>query len=57
MDGPPPLPFPNSLCHGCRFLRLNASKRGSTFLQCTEESRPKYGPQPVTECSVRQPLG
>lgn len=48
------LPFPTSLCHGCRFLRLNRSKRGSTFMQCTEGSRPKYGPQPVTSCLVRR---
>lgn len=52
-DGSPP-PFPMSLCHGCRFLRLNRSKRGSTFLMCTEGSRPKYGPQPVSACAVRQ---
>lgn len=53
-DGAPP-PFPMSLCHSCRFLRLNRSKRGSTFLMCTEGSRPKYGPQPVTVCAARQP--
>jgi hypothetical protein len=49
-----PLPFPMSLCHGCRFLRLNRSKRGSTFMQCIEGSRPKYGPQPIVACAVRQ---
>ncbi len=49
-----PLPFPTSLCHGCGFLRLNRSKRGSTFMQCTEGSRPKYGPQPVVSCAVRR---
>jgi hypothetical protein len=52
-DGSPP-PFPASLCHGCRFLRMNGSKRGSTFLMCTEGSRPKYGPQPVLACAVRR---
>lgn len=50
-----PLPFPTSLCHGCRFLRVNRSRRGSVFLQCTEGSRPKYGPQPVRACAARQP--
>ncbi len=50
-----PLPFPTSLCHTCRFLRVNRSKRGSVFLQCTEGSLPKYGPQPVRACAARQP--
>lgn len=50
-----PLPFPTSLCHSCRFLRVNRSRRGSVFLQCTEGSLPKYGPQPVRACSARQP--
>ncbi len=52
--GAAPLPFPTSLCHGCRFLRVNGSKRGSIFLQCTEGTRPKYGPQPVTFCAQRR---
>ena len=44
------LPFPQSLCHRCRWLRLNGNKRGSVFLQCTEPSLPRYGPQPVLSC-------
>ncbi|ACY13021.1 hypothetical protein [Haliangium ochraceum] len=43
-------PFPGSLCHRCRFLRLSGNKRGSVFLQCTEPSLPKYVPQPVRAC-------
>lgn len=43
-------PFPTSLCHRCRYLRLNGNKRGSIFLSCTEPSLPKYLPQPVRAC-------
>ena len=43
-------PFPASLCHRCRWLRLTGNKRGSVFLQCTEPSLPKYPPQPVVSC-------
>jgi hypothetical protein len=53
-DDEAPLPFPTSLCHGCVFLRVNRSRRGSVFLQCTEASLPKYGPQPVGRCAKRQ---
>jgi hypothetical protein len=48
VDAPPP--FPTSLCHRCRHLRLVGSRRGSVFLQCTEPSLPKYLPQPVRAC-------
>jgi len=51
-----PLPFPGSLCHGCRHLRVVESKRGSIFLSCTEPSLPKYLPQPVVRCAVRAPI-
>lgn len=44
------LPFPESLCHRCRHLRLTGNKRGSVFLQCTEPTLPRYGPQPVRAC-------
>lgn len=44
------LPFPDSLCHRCRYLRVVRSGRGSTFLMCEEPSLPKYGPQPVRAC-------
>jgi hypothetical protein len=47
--GDPP-PFPTSLCHRCRWLRLTGNKRGSVFLQCTEPSLPKYPRQPVVHC-------
>jgi hypothetical protein len=43
-------PFPESLCHRCRWLRRVESKRGSVFLACTEPSMPKYLPQPVRAC-------
>lgn len=43
-------PFPDSLCHRCRFLRLVESGKGSTFLMCLEPTLPKYGPQPVRQC-------
>jgi len=45
------VPFPHSLCHRCRWLRLTGNKRGSVFLQCTEPSLPRYGPQPVVSCA------
>jgi hypothetical protein len=45
------LPFPESLCHTCRHLRLVTSARGSTFLMCQEPTLPKYPPQPVRACA------
>lgn len=56
MSGPRREPFAQSVCHGCRFMRRVESKRGSVFLQCTEGSLPKYGPQPVLACAARQDL-
>ncbi len=44
-------PFPDSLCHRCRWVRRVESKRGSVFLACTEPSMPKYLPQPVRACA------
>lgn len=43
-------PFPDSLCHRCRSLRLVGNKRGSIFLQCTHPALPKYPRQPVIAC-------
>ena len=48
-------PFPTSLCHRCRHVRLVTSGKGSTFLMCQEPSLPKYGPQPVLSCPKFQP--
>ncbi|HRC58271.1 MAG: hypothetical protein IPI49_25970 [Myxococcales bacterium] len=48
-------PFASSVCHGCQFLRVVGTKRGSAFLQCMEGSLPKYGPQPVSRCLARRP--
>lgn len=47
---PSPLPFPTSLCHACRALRLVTGKR-STFLQCSALAQ-KYPPQPVRSCAA-----
>ena len=44
------VPFPTSLCHGCAYVRLVTSGKGSTFLMCQEPALPKYGPQPVVRC-------
>jgi hypothetical protein len=44
------LPFPDSLCRRCRFMRATGNKRGSIFLSCTEPSLPRYLPQPVRAC-------
>lgn len=49
MDDAPP--FPESLCHRCRWLRLTGNKRGSIFLQCTNPALPKYPRQPVVRCA------
>jgi hypothetical protein len=43
------VPFPTSLCHRCRHVRLVEAAR-STFLMCTHPDLPKYGPQPVVSC-------
>jgi hypothetical protein len=45
------LPFPDSLCHRCRYLRMVGNKRGSQFLGCREPSLPKYPRQPVARCA------
>ncbi len=50
------LPFPQSLCHRCRFLRLVENVRGSVFLMCQEPTLPKYGPQPVRSCRGFSPV-
>jgi hypothetical protein len=48
-----PIPFPESLCHGCRHLRLVAAAR-STFLLCRigTDERAKYPRQPVRACQL-----
>jgi hypothetical protein len=43
-------PFPQSLCHGCRWRHLVASST-TTFLRCTRPGWPKYPPQPVRTCA------
>ncbi len=43
-------PFPTSICHQCKHLRLVRSGKGSTFLNCTEPTTPKYQSQPVVAC-------
>jgi hypothetical protein len=50
----PPLPFPDSLCHGCRHLRLVGGKR-SVFLQCRHPDLPRYARQPVLSCAAMVP--
>ncbi|MBX7100695.1 MAG: hypothetical protein K1X89_23480 [Myxococcaceae bacterium] len=41
-------PFPDSLCHGCRHLKLVPGAR-SVFLQCLAMAQ-RYPPQPVRRC-------
>ncbi|HLQ38883.1 MAG TPA: hypothetical protein VK348_13825 [Planctomycetota bacterium] len=53
MAGDPP--YPTSVCHGCRWLLIAAS-RTSTFLRCTRPGWPKYPPQPLLQCHGREPL-
>jgi len=48
-------PFPASLCHRCRHLRIIRSARGSSFLMCQEPSLPKYPAQPVHACRGYEP--
>jgi hypothetical protein len=43
------VPFPDSLCHRCRHVRLVETAR-SVFVMCREPSLPKYAPQPVRAC-------
>jgi hypothetical protein len=43
-------PFPDSLCHRCRHLRVVRSARGSAFLMCQEPSLPRYSAQPIRAC-------
>ncbi|MEZ4368800.1 MAG: hypothetical protein R2939_21355 [Kofleriaceae bacterium] len=45
-------PFPTSICHRCRHLRVVVSARGSGFLMCQEPRLPKYPPQPVVRCGA-----
>lgn len=49
-------PFPDSLCHRCRHLRIVRSAR-STFLMCQEPTLPKYTAQPVRSCRGYAPPG
>ncbi len=44
------LPFPTSLCHRCRYLKLVEGKQ-STFLMCAALPN-KYPPQPVVRCQA-----
>ena len=47
------IPFADSLCQSCRFVRLVATK-SSVFLMCTQSRLAKYHPQPVRQCSEFQ---
>ncbi|MCG8418188.1 MAG: hypothetical protein MJE77_09630 [Proteobacteria bacterium] len=49
------LPFPDSQCHSCHYLRLSHNKRGSIFLQCRHPDLPKYLPQPMNCCTAFTP--
>ncbi len=51
---PDPRPFPQSLCHDCRWLSLVASAT-TTFLRCRKPEWPKYAPQPVRRCAGFEP--
>ena len=51
------LPFPESLCHRCRHLRIVRSAKGSCFLMGQEPSLPKYTAQPVRACRGFAPPG
>jgi hypothetical protein len=46
-DRPPP--FPDSICHRCRWHRMVWSAR-SGFIMCTNPELAKYPPQPVRAC-------
>ncbi|MEM1008415.1 MAG: hypothetical protein AAGJ35_05365 [Myxococcota bacterium] len=46
--------FPESLCHGCRGLRVIQTKRQTTYLMCTLRAQ-RYFPQPVLACAFFQP--
>ncbi|HET6610889.1 MAG TPA: hypothetical protein VFG83_02835 [Kofleriaceae bacterium] len=53
------VPFADSLCHGCRFVRVVRSGKGTAFVMCKAPGLPKYGPQPVIACpcfAVKPPL-
>jgi len=52
-DGPT-LPFPDSLCHRCRWHRLVRTAR-SAFVLCGAPGLPKYPPQPVRTCPAFAP--
>ncbi len=49
------LPFPHSLCHQCRYLRLVKTKN-SAFLMCQGPTGKKYQPQPVVRCGAMEPV-
>ena len=51
MSSPPTgTPFPDSLCHRCRWHRIVRGGR-SSFVLCQEPSLPRYAPQPVVRCA------
>jgi hypothetical protein len=51
----PPLPYPDSLCHGCLHRRY-IHGRASTFVMCTA-LLDKYPRQPVLRCVAFTPEG
>ena len=53
MSDAEPRPFPDSLCHRCRHLRVVESAR-SSFLLCRKLDV-KYPRQPVRACDAFEP--
>ena len=49
----PAQPFPESLCHQCRYRGLVQSRRDSVFIKCENPALPKYLKQPVLACPHR----
>ncbi|MFN3200956.1 MAG: hypothetical protein ACE366_21325 [Bradymonadia bacterium] len=45
------LPFPRSLCHRCKHVKVIRSGKGTVFLMCTTLPR-KYLPQPRLRCEA-----
>lgn len=50
-----PLPFPESICHGCAAPPKYVDTGRSTFILCPLLPK-KYPPQPVRECSCFRPV-
>lgn len=50
----PPLPFPQSLCHGCAAPPKYVRTAASVFILCPLLDE-KYPPQPVVRCPLYRP--